>query len=339
MRNQGQIQLTGTQKVAVVLMQMDREHAAEVMRQFTEFEADEIAAELVRLRRVDPDLAASAIDEVHELTTSGRRNQRGGRDVAAGLLEASFGSERAGAVMDRLSSSLAGMSFDFLDSAEAPQLIALLDGELPQTIALVIGHLRPEVGSSVLSGFDPAMRTEIARALATMGPASPEAVRVVAEALKLRAIAVVTPREPVEAVGGIAPLVEILNRSEVSVEKELLAGLDARDPKLAEEVRSRMLTFADLVKFEPRDVQRILRGIDPKTLAFALRGAAESVGESIRANVSERTRELLEAESSTMGRVRLSTVEEARAEVVRMIRELENQGEITMTRGEEDYVQ
>jgi flagellar motor switch protein FliG len=331
--------LTGTQKVAIMLMQLDQEQAAEVMRQFTEFEADEIAAELVRLRRVDSSLVEDTVREIHELATSGKPSARGGRDMAAGLLEASFGSEKASTVMNRLSSSMAGMTFEFLDGTEPSHIGSLLDGELPQTIALVLAHLRPEVASAVLAGFEGPLRTESARSLAIMGTAVPEAVRVVAEELKKRTGSVIATHEPLETVGGIQPLVEILNRSDISVEKDLLSSLDEHDPELAEEVRSRMLSFADLVKFEPRDVQRVLRGVNASTLALALKGAAAEVEATIRANISDRTKEILDAEISSMGRVRVSQVEEARADVVQSIRALEASGEITIKRGdEEDYV-
>ena len=328
--------LTGPQKVAVILMQMEQAHAAVVMKQFSEEEAEEITAEIVKLRRVDPAVAESAVAEFHDLTRSGRYQRRGGHDVAVGLLEASFGSERAAGVMERLASNAMGKSFEFLDEADPGQVITLLDGELPQTIALVLAHLRPQQASAVLAGLDVAARTDVAQAIATMGTATPEAVGIVATTLKVRAGAVVAPREQVEVVGGIQPLVEIINRSDSATERALLDGLDERDPELAEEVRSRMLTFEDIVKLESRDIQQVLRGIDAAVLATAMKGALAAVTEVIRGNVSERNRELLDDELQSMGPVRKSQVEEARAEVVRAIRELEALGTITIHRADED---
>lgn len=328
--------LSGTQKAAVVLMNMDQQRAALVMKQFSEVEAEEIAAEIVRLRRVDPALAESAMEEFHELTSKGGRNARGGRDFAAGLLEASFGAERAAGVMSRVASSMAGKAFEFLDTAEPGQIRTLLDGELPQTIALVLAHLRPEHASSVIGALDDSLRTDVAQGIATMGTATPEAVRVVAEILKVRAGAVVSARESTEVVGGVQPLVEIINRASVATERALLEGLDARDPELAEEVRSRMLTFADIVKLESRDVQQVLRGIDAAVLAVAMKGSSDSVVEVIRANMSERNREILDDEIKITPPVRLSQVEDARAEIVRAIRDLAAQGSITVLRGDED---
>jgi flagellar motor switch protein FliG len=328
--------LSGTQKAAIVLMNMDQQRAAQVMKQFSEIEAEEIAAEIVRLRRVDAAVAESALEEFHTLTVSGARGARGGRDFAVGLLEASFGAEKAAGVMNRVASSMAGKAFEFLDSAEPGQIQTLLDGELPQTIALVLAHLRPEHASAVLGGLDDALRTDVAQCIATMGSAAPEAVRVVADTLKVRAGAVVSSREANEVVGGVQPLVEIINRASASTERALLEGLEARDPELAEEVRSRMLTFADIVKLESRDVQQVLRGIDASVLAIAMKGTTESVSDVIRANMSERNREILEDEIRAAPPVRMSQVEEARAQIVRAIRDLEAQGSITVLRGDED---
>ena len=328
--------LTGAQKVAVILMQMDQARAAAVMKEFSEVEAEDVAAEIVRLRRVDPAIAEATVAEFHDLTVSGRYQRRGGHDVAVGLLEASFGSERAAGVMERMASNMAGKSFEFLDEAEAGQVVTLLDGELPQTIALVLAHLRPQQASAVMSGLDVELRADVAQAIATMGTATPESVGIVAATLKVRAGAVVAPREQVEVVGGIQPLIEILNRSDVATEKALLEGLDERDPELAEEVRSRMLTFEDVVKLESRDIQQVLRGIDAAILATAMKGAPAAVTEVIRGNVSERNRELLDDELQSMGPVRKSQIEEARASVVRAIRELEAMGSITMHRSDDD---
>ena len=330
------IQLTGTQKVAVVLMNMDHQRAAEVMKQFTETEAEAITAEIVQLRRVDAVVAESAVAEFHDITTRGSRYARGGRDFAVGLLEASFGTDRAAGVMNRVTSSMAGRAFEFLDSAEPNQVLTLLDGELPQTIALVLAHLRPEQASAVLSGLDVSLRTDVAQSIATMGSAAPEAVRVVTEIFKLRAGTVVASRESVEVVGGIQQLVEIINRADVTTERALLEGLEERDPDLAEEIRSRMLTFADIVKLENRDVQQVLRGIDSKVLATAMKGSSELVGEVIRTNLSERNLAILDDEITSIGPMRMSQVEDARAEIVRAIRDLEAAGSITVLRGDED---
>lgn len=330
--------LTGTQKAAALLMQFSKTAAAAVMSHLSDAEAESIAAEIVTMRRVQPEVADAVVDEFHGLAVRGRSAAMGGRDFAAGLLAASFGNERAAGVMNRLASSMAGKTFEFLDEAEPGQLLSLLEDELPATIALVLAHLRPDRASAALAGLPGELRADVAQAIATMGAATPEALGIVAEMLKQRALAVVGPREQAAVIGGVQPLVDIINRSDAATERALLEELALRDPELAEEVRSRMLTFADLVKLENQDVQLVLRGIEVTTLALAMKGAHAAVLDAIRSNISERNRELLEYEVEALGPVRTSEVEQARADIVRIIRELEAVGDITIHRGDEDDI-
>ncbi|WP_235933782.1 flagellar motor switch protein FliG [Agromyces humi] len=328
--------LTGIQTTAIVLMNLDSDTAAEVLRQFSEDEAQEIASEIVKMRKVDADIVEQALLDYHEMVVEGRVGSRGGRDFAEDLLTASFGAEKAAGLMGKVNSSMAGRSFEFLDAADAAQVAALLEGEMPVSIATVMVHLRPVHASNILSQLKASSRTDVAEAIAKMSAATPEAVSLLATSLKSRAAAVVSPRSSAEVAGGIQPLVDIINRAPVDTEKAVLDGLEARNPELAEEIRSRLLTFADIVRLEARDVQLVLRGIEIAVLAVAMKGSPEPVQEKIRSNLSERNRDLLGDELNTLGQVRASQVEEARAEVVRAIRSLEQEGQITVHRAEED---
>jgi flagellar motor switch protein FliG len=333
--------LTGMQKAALVIMQLSQEHAAVIMREFNDTEAEEIVSEIVRLRRVDPGLIDGVITDFHARTMGSGLNARGGLEFAEELLQASFGAERAAGLIGRVASTMAGTSFEFLDAADANQVSSLLGGELPETKALVLAHLTPHNASEVLAKFDGPTRLDVAQAIASMRIATPEAVGIVAESLKHGARAVAAPRERSEVVGGVQPLVDIINRADVATEHELLEALEERDPRLAEEVRARMITFADIVRLETKDVQYVLRGVDSVLLATALKGASAELAAVVRENISERNRESLDVEMSDLGPVRKKQIEEARAEIARGIRELESEGTITLHRSdevEEEYV-
>ncbi|MCT9868336.1 flagellar motor switch protein FliG [Paenarthrobacter aurescens] len=330
--------LTGSQKVAVVLMQIPPSSAASLMAQFSESEAQEIASEIVRLRRVSSSVADSVITEFHDYVSSGRRTARGGRNFAAGLLEASFGADKAAGLMDRVASSMAGKSFDFLEPMPSEQILALIDGELPQTMAMILAHLRPSKASAVLAGLDDAQASEVARCIATMGPVAPEAVTIVADVLKQRAGSAVSHGKPSENVGGIQPLVDIITRADTKTERTVLEGLEVLDAELAGDVRAQMLTFKDIVRLERRDIQRLLRGVSPAILGIALKGASGVVLETVRNNISDRNREILAFEMASAGPVRASQVEEAQAQIIRSLREETAAGTMVIRRAEDDHL-
>lgn len=331
--------LSGAQKVAVVLMQMSPSSAASVFAQFSESEAEEIAAEIVRLRKVSSLVASTVINEFHEHVASGRRATRGGRDLAAGLLEASFGADKAAGLMERVAGAMVGKSFDFLEPMSAEQIAALLDGELPQTTALVLAHLRPSKASVVLTTLDDEQAIDVASRIATMGQVAPDVISTVSDILKQRAGTVLIPGKSSENVGGIRPLVEIITRSDARTERNVLDGLDRLNSELASEVRAQMLTFQDIVRLERRDLQRILRRVSPEILATALKGATSVVLESVQNNISERNKEILQSEMANAGPLRASQVEEARAQIVRSLREEAAVGTMIMRRADEDYIE
>ena len=329
--------LSGTQKAALLLIQLGREQAARVMAQLDEAEIEELTAEIARLERVDPASAQAVVDEFYEASLGGSGG-RGGLGFAQQVLEASLGRDRAANMLERLASSLAGQPFEFLQYADARQVVSLLAGEHPQTIALVLAHLRPDHASAIITGLPPAAAADVAHRIALMERASPDVVAVVAENLQRKASAVLTPQE-LSAVGGVQPLVEIINRTDPTTEKLIMEGLEARDSSLAEEVRSRMFVFADIVLLEERAIQLVLRGVETNVLATALKGVEGEVRDKILRNLSERARENLLEELELLGPVRLSMVEDARASVVQVIRRLEESGQIVIRReGEDEYV-
>jgi flagellar motor switch protein FliG len=137
-------------------------------------------------------------------------------------------------------------------------------------------------------------------------------------------------------VGGVGPLVSIINRADRSTERQIVEGLEAMDAELAEEVRSRMFLFEDIVTLGDRDVQLVLRQVDTAALALALKGVPQEVRDKITGNLSERAAENVLEEVELLGPVRLTQVEEAQASIIRTIRALEESGEVVVRRGGDD---
>ncbi|QIK84307.1 flagellar motor switch protein FliG [Sanguibacter sp. HDW7] len=330
--------LSGTQRAALVLMQLGRDRAARILARLSDPEIEEVTAAIVRMERIDRDVVDAVIGEFHETMSVSQQVSRGGLGYATQLLEGAMGAEKAGEMLERLQTSLAGKPFEYLQQADARQVIALINGEHPQTVALVLAHLRPEHASQILTGLQPAMQAQVAHRIALMERAAPDIVAAVADALERKSASVLTPRES-SAIGGVQPLVEIINRADPSTEKLILEGLEDRDADLADEVRSRMFVFADIVLLEDRALQLVMRGVDAPTLALALKGAGDAERDAVLRNMSERARTNLVEEIELLGPVRVSQVEEARSEIVQGIRRLEEAGQIVITReGEDEYV-
>jgi flagellar motor switch protein FliG len=219
--------------------------------------------------------------------------------------------------------------------ADARQLITFLGDEHPQTIALVLAHLSPQQSALVLSGFEQRVQADIALRIALMERAPPDVIRLIERELDRRMSTMIGPQE-LSAVGGVGPLVAIINRADRGTERMILEGLESLSPELAEQVRAQMFIFEDITTLDDKAIQLVLRNIESAVLALALKGTSTVVREKIMRNLSTRAAENLAEEIELLGPKRLSEVEEAQAKVVTEIRALEQSGQIVILRGNDE---
>jgi flagellar motor switch protein FliG len=332
--------ITGPKKAAVLMLQLGRDDAASVMNLLSQAEVEEITAEIVRLRSVDSDTADSVLDEVRGLLATGG-TPMGGIGAAQSILEASMGRDSASQILGRLAEASVSQPFAFLAEADPKLLLTFLVDEHPQTIALVLAHMRTEQASDILSGLAPETTAAVAQRIGTMESAAPDQVRIVGDVLRRRASSLLTPTQSASArVGGVQPLVDIINRADPATERAIMEGLEKENPALAEEIRSRLFVFDDILTLEDKGVQLVLRQVDNAVLAVALKGVSTAVRDKVLGNVSERARDNLLEEIDLLGPQRLSAVQEAQAAVVTIIRTLEQSGEIVLRRGgDDDFVE
>lgn len=325
----------GLRKAAVLMVMLGRERAAAVMGHLDESEVEAVSAEIARLDHVDARESQAVVQEFSTLVEARGHMVSGGLQFAQQVLEQSLGSERAAQIIDRLNAAAVKMPFQFLHRADPAQLRSFIADEHPQVIALVLAHMTPDKASLLLSGLPPGQQAQVAHRIAVMDRTSPEMVRAVEATLERKLASMLQPSD-LSRVGGLDPLVNIINRSDRATERQIVEGLESLDAQLAEEVRSRMFMFEDVVGLEDRSVQQVLRQVDTGTLALALKGVDEPVRAKILRNLSERAAENLVDEVDLLGAVRLSQVEEAQQSVIRVIRQLEEQGQIMVRRGNDD---
>ena len=325
----------GLRKVAIVLIQLGRDRAASVLSHLSSAEVEAISAEIAKLDDVGSAEIESVLSEFSQMVGARVHVAQGGIDFAQSMLEQSLGPERATEIIGRLQAASVSTPFQFLERADPAQLRSFIADEHPQVIALLLAHMSPDNASLVLSGLPASQQAEVAHRIAVMDRTSPEIIRAVEESLERKLSSVLQPAE-MSRVGGLDPLVNIINRSDRVTERQIVEGLEALDAELADEVRSRMFMFDDIVNLEDRSMQLVVRQVETAELALALKGVSEAVRAKITTNLSERAAQNLLEEIDLLGAVRLTQVEEAQQSVIRTIRQLEEQGQIMVRRGNDD---
>jgi flagellar motor switch protein FliG len=325
----------GVRKAAILLVQLGQEGASKVLQFMTESDVEAISAEILRLDSLESGETESVMTEFRTLATARANVMRGGVEFARAMLIESLGYDRAESVMNRLAASAMQMPFQFLHRADPRQLLSFISAEHPQVIAVVLAHLPSDKATLVLSGLDPEVQADVAHRIAKMDRTSPEALAHLEEALERKMGSVLQPTDA-RTVGGLDPLIQIINRSDRATERLIVEGLQARDPELAEEIKSMMFMFEDIMLLEDRDVQQVLRQVEGGDLAVAMKGVSDDVKLKITKNMSERAGQTLLEDIDMLGPVLLRQVEEAQQKIILVIRRLEDSGEIVLRRGNDD---
>jgi flagellar motor switch protein FliG len=330
--------VSGTTKAALLLLQVGKEHSAKVLRTMSESEVSDIMSEVARLRKVDPATVDDVLEEFNQLAETKMAITTGGLALAKSILEETMGEERAGEIIERVSAGIVDMPFEFMRKADPRQVLSFISDEHPQTITLVLAHMPSDHAAMVMSGLSEELQREVAHRLAVMDRTSPEVIEQVERVLERKLSSVLQPTE-MSNVGGVQSLVDILNRSDRATERLILEGLERNDPDLADEVRQKMFVFEDITSLDDKSIQLILRQVDSKDLAMALKGVKQDVRQKIMRNLSERAASNLGEEIEMLGPVRLKNVEEAQGAIVRVIRALEESGQLVLVRSQEEFIE
>jgi flagellar motor switch protein FliG len=323
--------VTGRQKAAIFLISLGPERSAQVMKHFNDDEIEQLTLEIANIQKIPTEQREKIFEEFYQLYMANEYIAKGGIDYAKEVLEKALGNQKAVSIINRLTSSLQVRPFDFVRKADATQLLSFIQGEHPQTIALIMAYLDADQAAVILSSLPAEMQAEVAKRIAILDGTSPEIIKEIEAVLEKKFSNLVI--HDFSTAGGVSSIVQILNKVDRSTEKTIMESLEVQDPDLAEEIKKLMFVFEDIILLDDRSVQQVLREVDQKDLALALKGSSEDVKDKVKKNMSKRAAELIEEELEFMGPVRLRDVEEAQQRIVGIIRQLEESGEIVISRG------
>lgn len=321
----------GPREAAMMLVALGPERAAAVMRGLSEKHVRLLAAEVAALGPVAPAEVRQSLDELIRHLDSPTMLPAPGKRMAKDLLVRTLGQDVGTAIGEELD---VPEPFVWLAEADPETAGRALAEEPPGAVALAIAHLEPRAAAQLLTRLPADLQAKVAVRIAALGVVHPDTVRQVEGALRTRVQGML--EQDVRRVDGPELLAGVLEKAGAATTKELLQALAAADPELAARTRDRLFTFEDLCALEPRTLQTVLRSVDPKVLAVALRNLPDDVVARVLGNVSERAREALLEEQGLLTNVRASEVAEARATAVAAARQLEEEGVVELSRGDDE---
>jgi flagellar motor switch protein FliG len=321
--------LTGIRKAAALMVALGAEESVGIYQNLDDMEIERLTKEVVTLQNVDPDTYASVIEEFYHMSRAEEFIAAGGFNYAQEVLEKALGDERANDIIKRIEHMLKVKGFNVLKNVDPNQLLSFIQKEHPQTIAFVLTQLNPIQASSILADLPPELQSEVVYRFANMERVSPETIRSVESVLESR----VDFSSTSSKLGGVKSIAEILNLIGQSAERSILTRINEQDPELATEIKNLMFVFEDINNLDDQSVQRVLKEVDNRELAMALKHVSDEVKKKIISNLSERAAQIIEEEIEYMGAVRLREVEDAQQRIVDIIRKLEEDGLVVIVGG------
>ncbi|MCH2152111.1 MAG: flagellar motor switch protein FliG [Phycisphaerales bacterium] len=323
------IDLEGPVKAAVLLLSLDEDSAAAMLRELPTEIVQRVTAIVAAIDEVPPALAEEVVEEYYGLQMASRYVREGGLEYARKLLNDSLEGECAKQVMTQVETQVQRTPFSFLRRVESDTLLAFIQEEHPQIIALIVSHLDQDRASEILVGLPADKQVEVVRRVANMEQTNPSLVQEVEAGLEDRLANMLSSSS--ERVGGIKAVAEVLNLCDRNTERNIMDGIETDSPDLVENIRRLMFVFEDVRFVNDRGIQAVLKEIDNDLLALALKTASEDLRDKIFSNMSERAAEVVREDMEYMGPVRLSDVEAAQQRIVDIVRRLEDAGELIIS--------
>jgi flagellar motor switch protein FliG len=321
--------LSRQQRLAIFLIIIGPEAAAEVLKQFDDTEVETYCRDMSQFSVVSENVQKLAMDEFVGVVAQSANSVLGGLSYAQRTLQIAKGDYKASSIMGRVGPGDDSVEvIKDISEMEGRQVFNLVKAEQPQTIAFILSYLESGKAAEVFSLLSPEMREEVIERLGTIESTSLELVTKIARSLGKH---IDTKARPTfHRSGGVKAVAALLNQLEKDMSKTLLARLEDRNTSLGAAIRKKMFSFEDINRLSDSDLQRVLREVEMGNLATAMKSASESLRGRIYNALSKRAAEGLREEIDLLGAVRLKDVELAQDGIIQAVRHLEEEGQISL---------
>ncbi len=327
----------GVEKSAILLMSLGEDAAAEVLKYLAPREVQKLGSAMAHLKQVTREKIDGVLTDFQtvadEKTTLGMASDEYIRSV----LVKALGDDKAANLIERILQGGDTSGIEGLKWMDSPQVAELIKNEHPQIIATILVHLDRDQASEILGFLPERLCNDVTLRIATLDGIQPTALRELNEVLtKLLAGSNNIKKS---AMGGARTAAEILNFMSSAQETSIIENIRQHDPDLAQKILDDMFVFEDIVDIEDRGIQLVLREVQSESLIVALKGTTDVVREKILKNMSQRAGDLLREDLEAKGPVRVSEVEAEQKEILKLVRRLADEGQISLGgKGEEVYV-
>jgi flagellar motor switch protein FliG len=328
--------LTGAQRAAVLMLLLGEQQAAEIIRFLNPKEVQSLGGAMVSVADLSQEAVNVVLDEFVATLKKQTSLGLGTGDYVEKVLKRALGEDKASSVLSRIMPGQGSKGLEILKWMDARSIAEMIRGEHPQVVAIILSVLEHIVAADVLNFLPAEARPEIIQRIASLDTVQPSAMEEL-EQIMMKQFATNSSSKS-SSFGGVKAAAQIMNSVKVELESAIMSGLSVIDADLMQKIQDNMFTFENLVSVDNRGIQAIMRTAEPDMLMVALKGAPDYVKDKFLDNMSARARVMFVDDMESKGPLRITEVEEAQKNIMRMARKLSDAGELVLAGGGDGFV-
>ena len=328
--------LSGTQRAAVLILLLGEQQAAEIIKYLNPKEVQALGAAMVGVADLSQEAVNVVLDDFVLTLKKQTSLGLGTGDYVEKVFKRALGEDKAASVLGRIMPGQGSKGLDILKWMDARSIADMIRAEHPQVIAIILSVLEYDVAADVLNFLPADARPEIIQRVASLETVQPSAMEELESIMKMQFASNSSAKS--SSFGGVKAAAKIMNFVKVELESGIVKGLSTIDPDLLQRIQDNMFTFENLVGVDNRGIQVLMRNVEPDLLMTALKGATDPVKDKFFDNMSARARVMFVDDMEAKGPMRISDVEEAQKNVMRIARKLSDAGELVLAGRGDDFV-
>ncbi|WP_332399975.1 flagellar motor switch protein FliG [Vibrio metschnikovii] len=328
--------LSQIEQTALILLGMGEDAAAKVLRHFNRDETQRVTMAMAQLTSIKSDMARVIIQSFFEDFREHSGIRGASKEYLSNTLRKALGSDLAKGLLNNLYGDEIRNNMQRLQWVDAEVLARLIENEHPQMQAIFLAYLPADSSSTVLKHLPADYHDELLFRIACLQDIDHQVTNDLNELID-RCIEQVSTSQSAPMVG-VKLVADIINRFDGD-RASLMEMLKLHDEQVVREIEKNMFDFMVLSRQKEETIDLLVQQISIEQWAVALKGADISLQQAIKRSMPQRMVKTLEDEMKMQGAVGISRVERTRQDIMELIRELSEAGEIELLLYEEPTVE
>lgn len=328
--------LSYVEQTALVLLGMGEDAAAKVLQHFSRDETQRVTRAMAKLNGIKSDSARGVIQHFFEDFREHSGIRGASKEYLSNTLRKALGNDLAKGLLNNLYGDEIRNNMQRLQWVEAETLARFIVNEHPQMQAIFLAYLPADSSSAVLKHLPQDYHDEILFRIAQLQDIDHQVANDLHELVE-RCIDKVSASQSTP-LSGVKQAADIINRFEGD-RASLMEMLKLHDENVVNEIEENMFDFMVLGRQREETMDALVQQIPLELWAVALKGAEITLQQAIKRSMPQRMVKALEDDMELRGAVVLSRVQRARQDIMQLVRQLDEAGEIQLVLYEEPTVE